>query len=104
MNLPLINTGLQPCETRPTQTRAVLTASALLLAFLTVAQLLTAAEIKVELQPRRTWDFKSAGVRFDNQFSGARLNDVEQTGEHDFTVTIDPENRPINTSPWYAFQ
>lgn len=74
------------------------------IAFIANAILLPAAEIKVELQPRRTWEFKSSGVRFNNEFSGARLNGVEQTGEHEFTVTINPENRPINTSPWYAFQ
>jgi hypothetical protein len=63
-----------------------------------------AAEVKVELQPRRTWEFKSAGVQFNNEFSGARLNGVEQTGENEFLLTINPENRPINRSPWYAFQ
>lgn len=63
-----------------------------------------AAEIKVELQPRRTWKFKSSGVRFNNEFSGARLNNVEQTGDTEFKLTINPENRPINRSPWYAFQ
>src|ERR1041384_3607524 len=65
---------------------------------------LSDAEIKVELQNRRTWEFKSAGVRFNNEFSGARLNDVEQTGDHEFKLVINPENRPINRSPWYAFQ
>ena len=74
------------------------------IALVSGALVLQAAEIKVELQPRRTWEFKSAGVRFNNEFSNARLNGVEQTGDHDFTVTINPENRPINTSPWYAFQ
>lgn len=64
----------------------------------------TGAEVKVELQTKRTWEFKSAGVRFNNEFSGARLNGVEQTGDREFTITINPENRPVNRSPWYAFQ
>ncbi|MBI5773276.1 MAG: succinylglutamate desuccinylase/aspartoacylase family protein [Verrucomicrobia bacterium] len=74
------------------------------LAFLPLPHTGRAAEIKVELQPRRTWDFPKVGVKFNNEFSGARLNGVEQTGDHEFTLTINPENRPINTSPWYAFQ
>ncbi|MBI3882549.1 MAG: hypothetical protein HY301_21115 [Verrucomicrobia bacterium] len=38
----------------------------LLLALVLNALSLCAAEIKVELQPRRTWEFKSAAVRFNN--------------------------------------
>ena len=76
----------------------------LLFVLCTLTQPVTSAEIKVELQTKRTWEFKSVGVRFNNEFSGARLNGVEQADLREFTVTINPENRPINRSPWYAFQ
>ncbi|MFN7141075.1 MAG: M14 family metallopeptidase [Limisphaerales bacterium] len=62
------------------------------------------AEIKVDLQQKRTWDFKEAGVRFNNEFSGARLNDCTQVGSNAFRILIQPENAPINNSPWFAFQ
>jgi len=59
---------------------------------------------KVPLQPKHTWNFEGAGVSFSNEFSGARLNDVVQLGKNLFSVTIVPENSPINRSPWYAFK
>jgi hypothetical protein len=58
----------------------------------------------IEKQVRKTFSFPSAGVSFSNRFDGARLNDVTQTGPDSFTVTILPENEPINMSPWYAFR
>ena len=58
----------------------------------------------IEKQVRKTFSFPSAGVSFSNQFDGARLNDVEQTGPASFTLKILPENEPINMSPWYAFR
>ena len=67
----------------------------LLFALCVLAQPVTSAEIKVELQTKRTWEFKSVGVRFNNEFSGARLNGVEQADLREFTVTINPENRQI---------
>ncbi|MEW6305334.1 MAG: M14 family metallopeptidase [Verrucomicrobiota bacterium] len=61
-------------------------------------------EVKVALQEHRTWEFKSAGVRFNNQFAGARLNECEQVGDRTFRIVIRPEKAPINNSAWYAFQ
>src|SRR5690606_13513213 len=52
---------------------------------------------------RRTWHFEEAGVTFSNEFSGARVNELRQTGETAFTILIRPENTPINNSAWYAF-
>ena len=43
-------------------------------------------------------------VAFDNHFSGARLDGCEQLGENRFLLSSQPENRPINNSPWYAFK
>ena len=56
---------------------------------------------RVPVQAARHWDF--GGVHFDNDFSGARLNGCEPAGAHEFTLTISPENKPINPSPWFAF-
>ena len=59
---------------------------------------------KVALQQKRTFTFEQAGVRFSNQFSGARLNECTQVGSSAFRLVIRPENTPINDSAWYAFQ
>ncbi len=32
------------------------------------------------------------------------LNRIEQMNDSTFNIYIDPENRPINPSPWYAFK
>lgn len=77
-----------------------------LLGFL--APVLTAAvapaEVKAVLQTRQTWKFADDGVTFDNQFSGARLNELERVAARDYRATITPENQPINASAWYAFR
>jgi hypothetical protein len=64
------------------------------------------AVIKVALQKRGTWTFSDPApvVTFDNQFSGARVNDCTQVAPHDYRILITPENEPINPSPWYAFR
>lgn len=58
----------------------------------------------VEKQTKQTFTFDADGVSFSNEFDGARLNKVERTGDGQYTVTITPENAPINPSPWYAFK
>jgi len=59
---------------------------------------------QIAYQVHRTYEFEMDGVLFTNQFAGARLSNVERTGPLAYTVTILPENAPINMSPWYAFQ
>lgn len=59
---------------------------------------------EIVYQVHRTYEFAQDGVSFSNQFAGARLSNVVQTGPLAYTVTIAPENAPINMSPWYAFQ
>lgn len=44
------------------------------------------------------------GIYADNQFDGARLNDFSSTGDNQVRANIDPENTPINYSPYYAFR
>ncbi len=39
----------------------------------------------------------------DADFEGARMSSCEATRKN-FIVRIDPENKPINPSPWYAFR
>ncbi|MGD9561731.1 MAG: M14 family metallopeptidase [Pyrinomonadaceae bacterium] len=58
----------------------------------------------VERQQKGTFAFEADGVSFSNEFDGARLNKVERTNASQYTVTITPENAPINMSPWYAFK
>lgn len=43
-------------------------------------------------------------VQFQNNFESARLNRCEQNSDERYTLTIRPENTPINDSPWYAFK
>ncbi|RMF26809.1 MAG: hypothetical protein D6765_08410 [Bacteroidetes bacterium] len=48
--------------------------------------------------------YHSGGVYASNRFEGARLNGFRQLDERTWEAFIAPENRPINSSPWYAFQ
>ena len=66
----------------------------------------TAAERRAEIQARRAWVFEEdqGDVRFDNEFSGARVNACERLGALDYKIVSSPENTPINPSPWYAFR
>ncbi len=78
----------------------------LLLSVVFVLPALSSARLqeKVDLQQKRTFQFRKAGVRFSNQFPGARLNECTQVGKDAFRLVIRPENRPINDSAWYAFK
>ena len=66
--------------------------------------------ITARLQERRTWHFDAdplAGVpavHFDNEFEGGRVNDCRRMGPREFRIVIEPENEPINPSPWFAFR
>ena len=57
----------------------------------------------VQYQEKKVYT-TSEGVSASNLFNGARLNGFEQINDSTFTATIEPENTPINPSPWYAFQ
>ena len=59
---------------------------------------------KVPLQTRKEWNFEKEGVQFNNNFSGARLNNCTHLKDNIYVITISPENSPINQSPWYAFK
>jgi hypothetical protein len=59
---------------------------------------------EITLQTKQDWNFVVTGLIFDNQFDGARLNEVTQEATNLYRVKIEPENTPINSSPWYAFR
>ena len=42
-------------------------------------------------------------ARLDADFEGARMSECVAK-KHSFNIRIDPENTPINPSPWYAFR
>lgn len=67
-----------------------------------LVSILSQAQTTIEVQTRRVWEMD--GLRFDNLFSGARVGDVRGLGESRFLVISRPEFRPINPSPWYAFE
>src|SRR5687768_10030135 len=62
------------------------------------------AAIKVTVTPGRTWTFGPDEVTFDTNFPRARLNQCEQLESGEFSLLIQPENKPINHSPWFAFK
>lgn len=59
---------------------------------------------EIQYQIKRTFRFPSQGVHATNQFPGARLNDMTMVNDSVFEAIIEPENFPINSSPWYAWK
>jgi hypothetical protein len=55
-------------------------------------------------QEKKTYAFADNTVFLSNAFSGARLNDAQQLNDSTIAVFINPENEPINKSPFYAFK
>jgi cytosolic carboxypeptidase protein 6 len=55
-------------------------------------------------QHKRTFGFMSDGVWISNEFTGARVTDSYRIGKNHYRVVIEPENSPINNSPWYGFK
>ena len=56
----------------------------------------------VTLQNRVLFD--AGGVYATNKFRAARLNDFVKENDSLFKAVIEPENTPINHSPWFAFK
>lgn len=46
---------------------------------------------------------ENALAKLDAAFEGARMSECT-AGRNSFSIQIDPENKPINPSPWYAFR
>lgn len=55
-------------------------------------------------QHYRSIGFSSDGVWFSNEYDGARMSDAYRIDENSYRVVIEPENAPINDSPWYGFK
>ena len=55
----------------------------------------------IRFQEKKVFSFSESGVYFSNNFKGGRLNSVEQLNDSTFTLSIYPENEPINPSPFY---
>ena len=60
--------------------------------------------LAVALQQQRTFTFEADGVQISNDFAGGAFSDVQRLGPDQYIVTIAPENKPINRSPWYALR
>lgn len=56
----------------------------------------------VEYQTKKVYQFGDVGAT--NNFSGARLNNFGRLTDTTYFATVNPENEPINPSPWYAFK
>ena len=55
-------------------------------------------------QIKGTYIVEDLGLYASNEFDGARLNGLEKINDSTATVIINPENEPINKSPYYAFK
>lgn len=58
----------------------------------------------IEIQEKKIFKLETLGVFASNTFKGARLNGFEQLNDSTVLVKINPENTPINHSPYYAFE
>jgi len=58
---------------------------------------------KVNPQKRRIIGAGDPIVWVSNKFEGARANDFYSVNDSTFEIYIEPENAPINNSPWFAF-
>lgn len=58
----------------------------------------------VQPQHKRTIGSVRDDIWISNEFTGARLNDFYKQNDSLFRAVIEPENHPVNNSPWYAFK
>ncbi len=59
---------------------------------------------EINFQYRRVIGAGNPTVWISNKFEGARFNDFYAINDTLFEILIEPENAPINNSPWYAFK
>lgn len=62
------------------------------------------AATHVTFQKRTVYAFPQEQVYIGNKFPGARISACRRLDEGKYEIRILPENRPINFSPWYAFE
>jgi predicted deacylase len=59
---------------------------------------------EIQLQHKRTIGISADGIWVSNEFDGARMNDFYQVHDSLYRLIVEPENHPVNNSPWYAFK
>lgn len=64
----------------------------------------TSSAIQTKLQERQIFAFEKEGLFFANNFPSARVSDLIKVNDSTFNVVIKPENKPVNSSPWFAFK
>lgn len=60
--------------------------------------------VPIAYQTKKTFKLNDVGVYASNEFDGARLSGLEKINDSTALAIINPENVPINNSPYYAFQ
>lgn len=58
----------------------------------------------ITYQTKKTYIFQDMGLSVSNEFDGARLNSASQVNDSTVMLHFNPENTPINKSPYYAFK
>lgn len=89
-------------DSRPPVFAQPMNRASLLLAFWISAPLLCPAQTTPP--PRKVWEFQDAGVVFDTRFDCSRLNECSALAPGEYQIVIQPENMPVNPSPWFAFK
>ena len=69
-----------------------------------VTQQIDLSAVKIKLQEKKVFAFEKEGVFFSNNFPSARINTLSKVNDSTFNITIEAENRPINSSAWFAFK
>ncbi|WP_190811351.1 M14 family metallopeptidase [Flagellimonas sp. S3867] len=59
---------------------------------------------QITYQAKKTYQFEKLGVWVSNEFEGAHLNGASQINDSIIVLKFNPENIPINKSPYYAFK
>ncbi len=57
----------------------------------------------IEKQTKQTYHIEELGIYASNEFDAARLNGFKKKNDSTALLIINPENEPINHSPYYAF-
>ncbi|TMU56111.1 M14 family metallopeptidase [Flagellimonas algicola] len=58
----------------------------------------------IDLQIKKSYAFEDLGVWVSNEFDGARLNGAQKLNDSTIILRFEPENTPINKSPYYGFK
>jgi len=59
---------------------------------------------RIEKQTIKEFYIKDMGLYASNNFTSSRINDFYKLNDSTVCVLINPENKPINKSPYYAFK